>query len=240
MEYSPYQGFSILFSDGDIINLIIWIGRTNYYDQEITIPQLDPNVFEFSGQIHNDSYGGINGGTFSGDGAPPKDEPVIMGTVRYSLKEETEKHFLFQYTITHENGSVLFDSEMKVLRYPWFESKQPNWLPGGQYYKNADFNLYGRSYYIATTPFEDVAMVTYVSGSIKIPYTALRQEEIDDTQKRVLYSVYGASPDSNLCYIEAHRNTRETVVFRFMDKEKGILEEGTGWISSRQEDLETW
>ncbi len=169
-------------------------------------------------------------------------EPRVGASVYFKLHEETEEYSRYQFKLIRDDGSILLDTEMTALRTPWYSSNEkPDWLPELHYLiEMGDYNQTPSSPYSIYTS-SSPQYVYYISGEITKtnPYTALRQEEIDDTQKRVLYSVYGASPDSSLYYIEAHRNTRETVVFRFMDKEKGILEEGTGWIS-RQEDLDTW
>ncbi len=226
----------IQFSDGSGCLLMYWLGTSDYYNTDIVIPQPDPDVFEFDARIHNYYYGPLGGGPLPGDGTPPADEPVIMVNVRYELLEEKEESYRFRFILTLDSGHVLIDTEKTILRTVWFRGNdKPDWLPHvASEDPNSSNDYQYRVHYIGPLNY-----MTYISGplSTTYPYISFRQAEIDNTQKRVLYSVYGAPPDSDLYYIEVHVNTSatvvysdmNTVVYRFMDRNKNVLDEETGW-----------
>lgn len=233
-----HEPIGISFSDGSSCTFLYWMGTSDYYNTDIVIPQPDPEVFEFDARIHNSYYGQLGGGYFEGDGSPPADEPVIMVKARYEFLGETEESYRCRFILTLDSGGVLIDTEWITQRTAWFKGNdKPDWLPDVAHEEPNTTPLYDyRVKYLGPLNY-----VTYISGPLAWanPYISLRQEEIDNTQKRILYSVYGSPPDSDLYYIEVHVHTSETpvyrykdkVVYRFMDRDRRVLDEEIGWYT---------
>lgn len=240
VSYDPTSFFWMIeFSDGITSDLFIWLGVVQA-GGSIDIPQLDPDVFEFDGRISNLDKGGPVVTNHSDDVMVSTDFPAI---IRYERVEDADGYPCdsnefpcYRFKIVFEDGQVLFDTRITSM-YPWIkDNKRPSWLPKATYQTSEDTS---DSYCELLTQGGDYVFHINVPHTKNILYSTLSQEEIDNQERRVLYKVYGTPSDIDLYYIEAHRNTRETVVFRFMDRNKDVLNEGTGWIIG-SEDLDTW
>ncbi len=255
----PVNHMDIRFSDYSRAGFFIWLGPLSG-DTDVNIPQPDPDVFEFDGRLRS-GEAELVPPTIDYDQLAKTDFPEALVKFRYERVEEYDGHrwdpdefYCFRIKVTLlDDGRVLFDEIITSEQPPWIvrQNPRPSWLPAGKYLASKDdpfnwnFEVYSEYLggdYVWRIHSKDTKIASresFSSSSLRPIYSTLSQEEIDNTQQRVLYSVYGAAPDSSLYYIEAQRTSSETVEFRYMDKDRNVLEEGTGWLSSAQKDLGT-
>ncbi len=255
------HNLDIRFSDYSHSSFTIWLGPV-FGGDYVNIPQADPDVFEFDGRLRSAEAGfGPHILTHDYDQLSKTDFPEALVKFRYERIEEYDGHrwdpdefYCFRIKVTLlDDGRVLFDEIITSEQPPWIvrQNPRPSWLPAGKYLASKDdpsnwnFEIYSEYLggdYVWRIHSKDSKIATresFPSSSLRPIYSTLSQEEIDNTQQRVLYKVDGLVPDSSLYYIEAQRTSSETVEFRYMDKDRNVLEEGTGWLSSAQKDLGT-
>ena len=173
----------------------------------IEVPQPDPDVFEFDARMYSEN-----------DPVPHPDPDDVMPagtgfpvTIRYERMEEADGYRCdsdefpcYRFKIVLKDEGELFDTSMTSLHTPK-DPKRPSWLPTGLYYQ-ASKDAPDPSYCVYT-PGLGGDYISYIGpwgGDPLIDYSH-RQEEIDNEERRVLYSRYRAPPEIAIYYIEAHR-----------------------------------
>ena len=229
------QYLGIEFSDNMAGNfLYIWIGNIdkktgNYF---IDLPQEDPNVYKISGRAKYKRTG------------PSIGQALI--TFTFLETTPTFSRFLYQLII---NENVIIETEMKAFKKNYYpENIVPDWLP--ERFKSSEKEL--------SSSLENIAYIfmtissweerPYIvrgfycfssNGAVKelgaktnnalLYHGGIKEIEIDNDNKKILYQLLGGSP-SDPVFVELHRNTEKTVIFKWLDQDKNSVKEETTWF----------